>query len=29
MTTIEAMNLILNNMQDTKNNEEFLNSMNG
>jgi len=29
MTTIEAMNLVLNNMQDTKNNEEFLNSMNG
>ena len=29
MTTIEAMNLILSNMQDTKNNEEFLNSMNG
>jgi transcription termination factor Rho len=29
MTTIEAMNLVLSNMQDTKNNEEFLNSMNG
>ena len=29
MTTIEAMNLIISNMQDTKNNEEFLNSMNG
>ena len=29
MTTIEAMNLILSNMEDTKNNEEFLNSMNG
>ena len=25
MTTIEAMNLVLSNMQDTKNNEEFLN----
>ncbi len=29
MTTIEAMNLIISNMEDTKNNEEFLNSMNG
>ena len=29
MTTIEAMTLVLNNMQDTKDNEEFLNSMNG
>ena len=29
MTTIEAMNLVISNMQDTKNNEEFLNSMNG
>ena len=29
MTTIEAMNLILSNMEDTKNNEEFLDSMNG
>ena len=29
MTTIEAMNLILSNMENTKNNEEFLNSMNG
>ena len=29
MTTIEAMNLVISNMEDTKNNEEFLNSMNG
>jgi transcription termination factor Rho len=29
MTTVEAMNLIISNMEDTKNNEEFLNSMNG
>jgi len=28
MTTIEAMNLVISNMQDTKTNEEFLNSMN-
>ena len=29
MTTIEAMNLVISNMEDTKTNEEFLNSMNG
>jgi transcription termination factor Rho len=29
MTTVEAMNLVISNMEDTKNNEEFLNSMNG
>lgn len=29
MTTVEAMNLVLENMQDTKNNEEFLSLMNG
>ncbi len=28
MTTVEAMNLVISNMQDTKNNEEFLSLMN-